>query len=92
MRRTGTMLMASAQSYERDMDADDLSKVDQAILDVLKEGRATKGALTDWTGFSRNSVYNRLEVLEAGDLVACVHEGTRLFELVDDPRKGNDRD
>ena len=86
------MLMASARSYERDMDADDLSKVDQAILDVLKEGRATKGALTDWTGFSRNSVYNRLEVLEAGDLVVCVHEGTRLFELIDDPRKGNDHD
>jgi uncharacterized membrane protein len=86
------MPMASAQSYERDMDADDLSKVDQAILDVLKEGRATKGALTDWTGFSRNSVYNRLEVLEAGDLVVCVHEGTRLFELIDDPRKGNDHD
>ena len=81
------MHMASAQLHERDMDADDLSKVDQAILDVLKEGRATKGALTDWTGFSRNSVYNRLEVLEAGELVECVHEGTRLFELITDPRK-----
>lgn len=81
------MHMASAQSYEPNMDADDLSKVDRAILDVLTEGRATKGALTDWTGYSRNSVYNRLEVLEAGELVECVHEGTRLFELNTDPRK-----
>lgn len=82
--------MASAQLHERDMDADDLSKVDQAILDKLKEGRATKGALTDWTGFSRNSVYNRLEVLEAGELVECVHEGTRLFEMIKDPREKDD--
>ena len=86
------MHMASAQPYERDMDADDLSKVDQAILDVLTEGRATKGALTDWTGYSRNSVYNRLEVLEAGELVECVHEGTRLFELSADPRKDDQED
>ncbi|WP_236035768.1 ArsR family transcriptional regulator [Haloarcula rubra] len=72
------------------MDAEDLTKTDQAILDELKKGRATKGALVDWTGFSRNSVYNRLDVLEAGEHIKCVHEGTRLFEFVSDPREGGD--
>ena len=69
-----------------DMDADDLGDVDRAILDELHGGRATKGALIDWTGYSRNSIYNRLEVLEAAGFVECVHEGTRLFELIEDPR------
>jgi DNA-binding transcriptional ArsR family regulator len=72
------------------MDEDDLKGADEAILDALADGRATKGALVDWTGYSRNTVYNRLEVLEAGGLIECVHEGTRLFELVEDPRDGDD--
>ena len=80
--------MAFAQP--EDMDAEDLSQVDEAILDELQEGRATKGALVDWTGYSRNSIYNRLEVLEAAGFVQVVHEGTRLFELVDDPREEDD--
>lgn len=80
--------MASAQPQE--MDAEDLTRTDGAILDELQQGRATKGALVDWTGFSRNSIYNRLEVLEAAEHVACVHEGTRLFELTDDPREDGD--
>ncbi|AFO58958.1 hypothetical protein [Natrinema sp. J7-2] len=68
------------------MERDDLTDVDTAILDELRGGRATKGALVDWTGYSRNSVYNRLEVLEAAGHISCVHDGTRLFELRDDPR------
>jgi len=68
------------------MDPENLTDTDKAILDKLQEGRATKGALVDWTGYSRNSIYNRLEVLEASGHVNCVHEGTRLFELVKDPR------
>lgn len=64
-----------------------LTATDEAILDALQEGRATKGALVDWTGFSRNSVYNRLEVLQASGAITCVHDGTRLFELVEDPRQ-----
>ena len=72
------------------MDPDDLRPADEAILDELKGGRVTKGALVDWTGYSRNTVYNRLEVLEAAGYVKCVHDGTRLFELVDDPRNGNE--
>jgi ribose 5-phosphate isomerase RpiB len=79
------MHVASAQS--KDMDADDLSQVDEAILDELHNGQATKGALVDWTGYSRNSIYNRLEVLEAAEVVVCIHDGTRLFKLQNDPRE-----
>jgi DNA-binding IclR family transcriptional regulator len=69
------------------MDVEDLRPADDAILDVLQEGRATKGMLVDETGYSRNTVYNRLEVLQAADHVRTVHEPTRLFELVSDPRE-----
>lgn len=81
----GTMPMGVAQSEI--MNSDDLTDVDQAILDELHNGRATKGALVDWTGYSRNSIYNRLEVLEVAGFVRCAHDGTRLFELMEDPRK-----
>lgn len=68
------------------MDESDLKPADRAILAVLDEGRATKGLIIDESGYSRNTVYQRLEVLEAAEHVRCVHEPTRLFELVDDPR------
>jgi uncharacterized membrane protein len=82
----GYMPMATP-GFSKPMDTEDLRPADEAILDELRDGRATKGALVDWTGFSRNTVYNRLEVLEAAGHVNCIHEGTRLFELVDDPRE-----
>ena len=69
------------------MDAPDLKPADRAILDVLADGRATKGLIIDESGYSRNTVYQRLEVLDAAGHVRCVHEATRLFELVDDPRR-----
>lgn len=69
------------------LDATDLLDSDKAILDVLREGRATKGYIVDNADISRNTAYNRLEVLEAAEHVREVHEPTRLFELVDDPRQ-----
>ncbi|WP_245852859.1 helix-turn-helix transcriptional regulator [Natrinema ejinorense] len=91
--------MATAQTPQ-DMDADDLTRTDRAILDVLKEGCggdepwgiATKGRLVDETDFSRNSVYNRLEVLEAAGFVELTHEPTREFKFVKDPREDGDPD
>lgn len=83
------------QKHEDSMEADDLTATDKDILDVLKRGRsgddpwgrATKGMLVDETGRSRNSVYNRLEILQAHELIREVHKGTRLFEFVEDPRE-----
>lgn len=68
------------------MDADDLRPGAEAVLDVLAEGRATKGYLIEQTGFSRNTVYRELDLLCAHGHVRCVHEPTSLWELVDDPR------
>jgi len=78
--------MGRAQRTEP-MDADELRPADKEILDILAEGRATKGLLVDESGFSRNTIYNRLNVLEAAGHVRVVHESTRLFEIVSDPRK-----
>lgn len=85
--------MASAQASS--MNADDLTRTDRAILDVLKQresadepwGIATKGRLVDETSFSRNSVYNRLEVLQEAGHVELIHEPTREFKFVSDPRE-----
>jgi len=81
-----TLHMGRAQRTEP-MDADELRPADKEILDILAEGRATKGLLVDESGFSRNTIYNRLNVLEAAGHVRVVHESTRLFEIVSDPRK-----
>lgn len=76
------------------MDANDLTETDEAILDVLQRGKdaggpwgiATKGRLVDETGFSRNSVYNRLSTLKEAGHIELIHEGTREFQFVSDPR------
>ena len=83
------------QANTASMDTSDLTQTDKAILDVLKRGRdeagpwglATKGYLIDETGFSRNTIYNRLEILSAHGHVEVVHEPTRLFKFVSDPRE-----
>jgi len=89
-------VLTPVQEAQHDMDADDLTRTDQAILDVLKRGeggqepwgRATKGYLIQETQFSRNSIYNRLDVLEAAGYIRELHGPTRLFEFVTDPRDG----
>lgn len=71
---------------EKPMGSDELRPADEAILGVLSEGRATKGYLIDETGKSRNTIYERLEILETAGHVETIHDPTRLVELVDDPR------
>lgn len=80
------------------MNPEDLTPTDRDILDVLKQGqnesepwgRATKGYLVDETGRSRNSIYNRLEILSAHGHLRELHKGTRLFEFVSDPRENQE--
>lgn len=68
------------------MQTSKLSDADRAIVTALAEqGNLTKGALVDETEYSRNTVYTRLEVLQAAGVVECVHEPTRLFTLAGDP-------
>ena len=68
------------------MDVDDLTEADHAILDELTEGARTKKAIVDKTGLHRNTVGNRLDVLQAGEIISCIHHTTALYELVNDPR------
>jgi len=78
--------MENVHSNHEAMDKDDLRPADKTILNVLQEGRATKGMLVDRSEYSRNTIYNRLQILIAVGHVEVVHESTRLFELADDPR------
>jgi DNA-binding IclR family transcriptional regulator len=78
--------MEHAQATQTPMDPEDLRRADEQILDVLSDGRGTKGFLVDESDFSRNTIYNRLQVLEAAGHIRTVHEPTRLFELENDPR------
>ena len=78
-----------AVQQERDVDTDQLTNADEQILDELHEGARTKKALVDATGLHRNTVGNRLDVLEAGDAVHCIHETTALYELRYDPRESD---
>lgn len=66
------------------MDPDELIASDQAILEQLRKGRCTPAALIDWTGLSKPTVHNRLNVLVAAGHVKKVHN-SGLYELVDDP-------
>ena len=74
------------------IDADDLTDADRAILDELQAGARTKKYIIDKTGLHRNTVGNRIDVLEAGDIVRSLHGTTALYELVDDPRDDVDAD
>ncbi|MFC7323282.1 hypothetical protein ACFQMF_01680 [Halorubrum rutilum] len=80
-----------AVEQQRVIEAGDLTDADRAILDELQEGARTKKYLIDQTGLHRNTVGNRLDVLEAGDVVQSLHDTTALYELVDDPRDDVDQ-
>lgn len=64
----------------------DLSGADRAIIDVLREGARTQAYIVDETGYSRQHVYNRLQVLQAGGIVERIHDRSALYELANDPQ------
>ncbi len=70
--------------------SEDLSDADRAILDELQEGDRTKGYIVDMTGYHRNTVGHRLEVLEVAGCIECIHSATALYRLDADPRESND--
>jgi predicted HTH transcriptional regulator len=61
-----------------------LNDADRDILDVLQEGRATPGYLSQETGHDSSYINQRLRRLEEHDHVRTLARG--LWELVDDPR------
>lgn len=69
------------------LDEDDLGPADKALLNMLNEGRVTAPFAADETGYSLQYVRDRLGRLVEHGNAEKVYEG--LYELVDDPRKGN---
>jgi len=56
------------------------------ILNHLVDGRATTGALVDWTETTRATVTKRLDKLKSADCIEYAHKPTALWVIVDDPR------
>jgi DNA-binding MarR family transcriptional regulator len=71
------VVLAVAQSLE-------LKEPDKAVLRELRSGDRTKGALTDFTGYHRNTVYQALQRLEYAGRIECIHRPTALYRLKPD--------
>jgi predicted transcriptional regulator of viral defense system len=67
------------------LDPTDLSPADEAVLDMLREGRVTAPFVRDETDYSLQYVRDVLSRLEEHGHVVKVHSG--LYELVNDPRE-----
>jgi hypothetical protein len=68
------------------LDEDDLGPADEALLDMLRDGRVTAPYASDETGYSLQYTRDRLGRLVEHDNARKVYEG--LYELVEDPRGG----
>jgi len=70
------------------LNKDDLAPVDEAILDLMREGRVTAPFAADETGYSLQYVRDRLARFVEHDNACKVYEG--LYELTVDPREDSD--
>lgn len=61
----------------------DLSPTDEAILEMLREGRCTPAYIATKRDYSRAHVRNRLQRLTEHGYVTRLHKG--LYELATDP-------
>lgn len=66
------------------LNEDDLGPADEALLDMLNEGRVTAPYAADKTGYNLQYVRDRLGRLVEHGNVCKVYEG--LYELTEDPR------
>jgi len=70
----------------------DRTDADEAILDELRQGARTQAYLVDETGYSRQYIRQRLQIMEARDWVENLHEKTALWELRNDPDEEDEGD
>ena len=67
-----------------------LTDVDNEILTVLRlECARTQGYLADRTNRSRQQIHTRLQILSGRRLLRHVHSSTATYELITDPRDGD---
>jgi len=62
-----------------------LKDIDRDILNQLQHGDRTQSFLVDETGYSRQYVHQRLEVLEASGYIENIHATSALYHLVENP-------
>lgn len=60
-----------------------MNPTDEAIIELLREGRCTPSYIAESKGYSRQNVTNRLGRLVEHGYVEKVHSG--LYELVEEP-------
>lgn len=68
----------------------EMNPTDNAVLDMLREGRVTPRLVAETYDYSRQNVSNRLNRLVEHGYVRKVTRG--LYELVEDPRSEEERD
>lgn len=64
-----------------------LKEVDHNIINQLREGDRTQSFLVDETGYSRQYIHQRLEVLEAAGYIENIHAKSALYHLIKDPEE-----
>ena len=69
-----------------------LKDVDKQILDLFHEGDRTQSYLVDETGYTRQYIHQRLEVLEAAGYIENIHAKSALYHLLTDPRENTEDD
>lgn len=67
------------------LDEDDIAPADEALLNMLQEGRITAPYAADETGYSLQYIRDRLGRLVEHGNVRKVYDG--LYELIEDPRE-----
>lgn len=67
------------------LDESDLSPADDALLNLLNEGRITAPFAADETGYNLQYIRERLRRMVEHGNVEKIYEG--LYELVEDPRE-----
>lgn len=78
----------SATTNDSMLDPDSLSPADEAVLDMLHEGRVTAPYASEELDYSLQYVRDVLARLVEHGHAQKVHTG--LYELVDDPRESTD--
>lgn len=76
----------STEQHTPMLDENDIAPADEAILEMLSEGRVTAPFVADETGYSLQYVRDRLGRLVEHGNARKVYDG--LYELVEDPRNG----
>lgn len=80
--------MTTASDTKRMLEEDDLAPVDEAVLDMLQEGRVTAPFVADETGYNVQYVRDQLARMVEHGNAQKVYDG--LYELVEDPREVDD--